>query len=129
MIWRLTPLVLLGSVAFLPSLVLAQFGSFFQGGFPFGQHPFHQQEQQEPGNDGRQHKGWSEMESVHCRAGYVCPASLACVPTPADCPCPYPEDVKCVLPDDRPRDEGEGPPFICVRGQTCEEVIRFSKAI
>lgn len=34
---------------------------------------------------------------VHCRAGYVCPASLACVPTPADCPCPYPWVRQTVL--------------------------------
>jgi hypothetical protein len=83
--------------------------------------------------------------AVHCRAGYVCPASLACVPTPADCPCPYPyvsylppaesmyadecsEDIKCVIPDTRARDEGEGPPFVCVR-RSCEEVVRLSKPI
>jgi hypothetical protein len=145
---------------------LAQFGGFFQQGFPFGGH-HHQQQQQDQG--GRAHKGWQEMDTgmsphdmycmeekqadvkVTCRAGYVCPGSLACVPTPADCPCPYPyvhfllfcflflqlqhgevlirsEDIKCVIPDKRPRDEGEGPPFICVRS-SCEEVLDFSKPI
>ncbi|OCF38652.1 hypothetical protein I317_07573 [Kwoniella heveanensis CBS 569] len=60
-----------------------------------------------------------EKNIIHCRAGYVCPGSLACVPTPADCPCPYPE-----------RDEGEGPPFICTRGDLgCDEVVKFSKPI
>ena len=40
------------------------------------------------------------------------------------------EDIKCVLPDDRPRDEGEGSPFICVRGsQGCEDAVRFAKPI
>ncbi|WVQ84094.1 long chronological lifespan protein 2 [Cryptococcus sp. DSM 104549] len=106
----------------------AQFGQFFQQGFPFGGH--HHQQQQEPPAPGRQHKGWDEAQNVHCRAGYVCPASLACVPTPADCPCPYPEDVKCVIPDHRPRDEGEGPPFVCVRGDVgCAQVVEFSKSI
>lgn len=38
------------------------------------------------------------------------------------------EDTKCVIPDDRPRDEGEGPPFICVRGG-CEQVSSFAKPI
>lgn len=38
------------------------------------------------------------------------------------------EDMKCVIPDDRPRDEGEGPPFICVRGG-CEQVSSFAKPI
>lgn len=38
------------------------------------------------------------------------------------------EDIKCVIPDDRPRDEGEGPPFVCVRGG-CELVNLFSKPI
>lgn len=38
------------------------------------------------------------------------------------------EDTKCVIPDDRPRDEGEGPPFVCVRGG-CEEVGLFAKTI
>ena len=40
------------------------------------------------------------------------------------------EDVKCIIPDDRPRDEGEGPPFICVRGsEGCEQAIKFAKIL
>ncbi|KAL7418596.1 Long chronological lifespan protein 2 [Cryptotrichosporon argae] len=117
----------LAALILAPLAVLAQFGGFFQQGFPFGQQPQQQQPQPPPGG-ARQHKGWAEMEAVHCRAGYVCPASLACVPTPADCPCPYPEDTKCVLPDDRARDEGEGPPFVCVRGG-CDDAVRFSRPI
>lgn len=38
------------------------------------------------------------------------------------------EDTKCVIPDSRPRDEGEGPPFVCVRGG-CEQVDSFAKPI
>ncbi|WWC87089.1 uncharacterized protein L201_001975 [Kwoniella dendrophila CBS 6074] len=120
---------------FLLPLTLAQFGGFFQGGFPFGGHGHGHQHHEHQNDHGirREHKGWNEMDTVHCRAGYVCPSSLACVPTPADCPCPYPEDIKCVIPDNRERDEGEGPPFVCVRssgGQgNCDTVIEYSKAI
>lgn len=41
-------------------IALAQFGGFFQQGFPFGGH-HHQQQQQDQG--GRAHKGWQEMDS------------------------------------------------------------------
>ncbi|KAI9635361.1 uncharacterized protein MKK02DRAFT_44048 [Dioszegia hungarica] len=123
---RLATLLVL--MCLLP-FTLAQFGNFFQGGFPFGGGGGGEQQPQQQ-RPRREHKGWSEMESVHCRAGYVCPGSMTCVPTPADCPCPYPEDIKCVLPDDRARDEGEGPPFVCVRGrQACEAAIAFSAPI
>jgi len=41
-------------------LAFAQFGNFFQQGFPFGnQH--HQQQQ--PQDGGRAHKGWEEMDT------------------------------------------------------------------
>ena len=40
------------------------------------------------------------------------------------------EDVKCTIHDDRPRDEGEGPPFICVRGSDgCEQALKFAKLL
>ncbi|WOO82793.1 Long chronological lifespan protein 2 [Vanrija pseudolonga] len=124
-------LILLALALLLPLQVAAQFGNFFQqafhGGFGGQQRQEQQQQQQGPR---REHKGWNELHAVSCRAGYVCPGSLTCVPTPADCPCPYPEDTKCVLPDDRKRDEGEGPPFICVRGDgSCDEAVRFSRGI
>ncbi|KAK8846791.1 hypothetical protein IAR55_005879 [Kwoniella newhampshirensis] len=118
----------------MPLSAFAQFGQFFQQGFPFGGHHAQHQHQQHQGGGGgggsRQFKGWNDMAEVHCSAGYVCPASLACVPTPAECPCPYPEDVKCVIPDHRERDEGEGPPFICVREEVgCKQVVEFAKPI
>ncbi|BEJ17391.1 hypothetical protein CspHIS471_0607920 [Cutaneotrichosporon sp. HIS471] len=100
------------------------FGKFFN--FPFGQQQQQQQQQQQ--RPRREYPGWDLLHDVHCRAGYVCTGSLVCVPTPADCPCPYPEDTKCVVPDNRERDEGEGPPFVCVRGD-CDDVVRFSRAI
>lgn len=41
------------------------------------------------------------------------------------------EDIKCVIPDKRERDEGEGPPFVCVRpgGGGCEQAVAFAKGI
>ncbi|WVR04466.1 hypothetical protein IAU60_001469 [Kwoniella sp. DSM 27419] len=124
-------MLLLWAFALQTQLVSAQFG-FFQQGFPFGGHHghHHAQQQEQNGQGGRAHRGYGAYDEVHCRVGYVCPSSLACVPTPADCPCPHPEDIKCVIPDERDRDEGEGPPFICTRGDTgCDEVVRFAKAI
>jgi len=41
-------------------MALAQFGNFFQQGFPFGGH-HHQQQQPQEG--GRTHKGWQEMDA------------------------------------------------------------------
>ena len=41
-------------------MALAQFGNFFQQGFPFGGH-HHQQQQPQEG--GRTHKGWQEMDT------------------------------------------------------------------
>jgi hypothetical protein len=42
---------------------LAQFGNFFQHGFPFGGGHFQSGQQEAPRPPGRQHKGWTEMES------------------------------------------------------------------
>ena len=67
MLHRLRCLVIL---LVLPTLTLAQFGGFFQGGFPFGQNPFHQQDDgsQTPH---REHKGWTEMEHSRLISGYI----------------------------------------------------------
>lgn len=43
-------------------LAFAQFGHFFQQGFPFGGGFQQQQQQQEQHAPGRQHKGWTESE-------------------------------------------------------------------
>jgi hypothetical protein len=45
---------------------------------------------------------------------------------------PCREDIKCVLPDVQTRDEGEGPPFVCVRGgagDECGAAQRFAAAV
>lgn len=90
-------LILAAALTLLLAPSALAFGNFFN--FPFG----HQQQQQQPQQrPRREHPGWdmlhdgkpspvvAELTEVHCRAGYVCPGSLVCVPTPADCPCPYP---------------------------------------
>lgn len=63
------PLLTLIALLLLP-LTLAQFGNFFQGGFPFGGGHFQGNQQDAPKSPGRQHKGWTEMESgewgMHC---------------------------------------------------------------
>jgi hypothetical protein len=54
-------LILCALVAsFYPLQVVAQFGNFFQGGFPFGGFQHQQHHDQTPQ---RQHKGWTEFEN------------------------------------------------------------------
>ncbi|KAJ7240358.1 hypothetical protein B0H12DRAFT_987570, partial [Mycena haematopus] len=92
-------------------LVAAQF-QFFDS--MFGQQ--HQQQQQQ------HHSGASQwaahLESVSC-SDYLCPATLDCVGSPIDCPCPDAEDIKCLIPD---AEEKEGT-VVCVRGNNeCRHV-------
>ncbi|CCA75716.1 hypothetical protein PIIN_09706 [Serendipita indica DSM 11827] len=118
-------------VGLLPSLAFAQFGFFdqmFQGG-----HPRHQQQQQQrPG--GSQWAAQADLgKSLHSKQQttdslneflvpcnkYLCPSTLICVEAPVDCPCPYPEDIKCVVPD-LGRDgktTGGGGTVVCVSGK------------
>lgn len=61
---------------------------------------------------------------VQC-SQYLCPATLDCVPTPADCPCPDVQDVKCTIPNAGGDDEAM---VICVRGSNeCTEVERLMR--
>ena len=56
---------------------------------------------------------------------YLCPATLACVTRPEECPCPHVQDVKCVVPDDQDRDHGT---VLCVRGGSdCAAVEQLGK--
>ncbi|KAJ7904748.1 hypothetical protein B0H14DRAFT_2664216, partial [Mycena olivaceomarginata] len=55
---------------------------------------------------------------------YLCPATLDCVGSPIDCPCPDAEDIKCVIPD---AEEKEGT-VVCVRGtDECQAVERLTR--
>ncbi|EJU06341.1 hypothetical protein DACRYDRAFT_103287 [Dacryopinax primogenitus] len=63
--------------------------------------------------------------TVPC-ASYLCPTTLLCTPTPADCPCPSPQDIKCLVPDHQ---TGENT-VVCVRGgEGCENVLSLGRAI
>lgn len=57
---------------------------------------------------------------------YLCPGTLTCVANPVQCPCPYPEDIKCVIPDYHPDGrvdtEGSGT-VLCVRGSERCDVV------
>ncbi|KAJ7094566.1 hypothetical protein B0H15DRAFT_904494 [Mycena belliarum] len=95
-------------------LVSAQF-QFFDG--MFGQ----QQQQQQQQRSGAAQ--WAaHLESVSC-SQYLCPATLDCVGSPVDCPCPDPEDIKCTIPD-----ADKGATVICVRGNDeCRHVERLAR--
>ncbi|KAG8987466.1 Long chronological lifespan protein 2 [Tulasnella sp. JGI-2019a] len=97
---------LLTVLLFLP-IVSAQFGNFFGGGDPFGRQ---QQQRQPAGGAGM----WaSTAEQISCNQ-YMCPTTLDCVAKPVDCPCPSPEDIKCVIPDELSHGDGT---VVCVRGE------------
>jgi len=59
----------------------------------------------------------STVEQIQCDR-YLCPATLDCVERPMHCPCPSPEDIKCIIPDHAaPSDGGT---VVCVRGEGCK---------
>ncbi|KAJ7490363.1 hypothetical protein B0H11DRAFT_2010232 [Mycena galericulata] len=100
---------------FFLQLVAAQF-QFFDG-------MFGQQRQQQQHHSGASQ--WAaHLESVSC-SQYLCPTTLDCVGSPVDCPCPDPEDIKCMVPD---ADEKDGATVVCVRGSNeCREVERLAR--
>ncbi|KAF7355503.1 Long chronological lifespan protein 2 [Mycena sanguinolenta] len=100
---------------FLLQLVSAQF-QFFDN--MFGQQ--RQQQQQHPGASWAAH-----LESVAC-SDYLCPATLDCVGSPVDCPCPDAEDIKCIIPDSEEKDGT----VVCVRGNNeCRQVEELMRRI
>jgi hypothetical protein len=56
---------------------------------------------------------------VSC-SSYLCPDTLVCVSTPAECPCPHVEDVKCLVPDAVERGAAT---VVCARGDGCGDVL------
>lgn len=57
---------------------------------------------------------------VSC-SSYLCPETLDCVARPIDCPCPSPEDIKCLIPDTE--GDVDDATVVCTRGQKdCIEV-------
>jgi hypothetical protein len=119
-------------------LVAAQF-NFFEN--MFGQQQHHQQQQQRSGAS--QWAAYSDsgtrplivdlcvsalcltMIVVAC-SQYLCPETLDCVDKPVDCPCPNPEDIKCIVPD--AEGDVDDATVICTRGQKeCTEVERLMR--
>ena len=119
-------------------LVAAQFG-FFEN--MFGQQQHHQQQQQRSGasqwaaySDSGMILSASDQQYAYCMyanspvscAQYLCPATLDCVEKPTDCPCPNPEDIKCLVPD--MEGDVDDATIICTRGTNdCSGVEKFSK--
>ncbi|GJJ07157.1 hypothetical protein Clacol_001357 [Clathrus columnatus] len=94
-------------------LVSAQFG-FFDQMFGGG----HVRQQQPSGNQ------WAMQSEVVSCSNYLCPKTLDCVQSPALCPCPFPEDIRCVIPDVQDKDAAT---IICVRGDSeCKEVQKLA---
>lgn len=58
-----THVIILFTLLFLLPGTLAQFGNFFQGGFPFQGFQGNEQHHEEQHRPRREHKGWSEMET------------------------------------------------------------------
>ena len=110
-------------------LVAGQFEFF---GNMFGQHQ-HQHQQQRSGasqwaaySDSGRYRGCIRMANlltsilVSC-SSYLCPETLDCVAKPIDCPCPSPEDIKCLIPDSE--GDVDDATVVCTRGQKdCIEV-------
>lgn len=104
--------------------VSAQFFNFDQmfGGGGHHQQQHHQQQQHRPSGESL----WAAQADHTSCTQYLCPTTLTCVSKPADCPCPSPEDVKCIIPD---ADADEGFTAVCVRGgkEGCAQVEGLTK--
>ncbi|KAF8913752.1 long chronological lifespan protein 2 [Gymnopilus junonius] len=97
--------------------VSAQF-NFFENMFGHQQH--HQQQHRSAASQ------WAAYsDSVSC-SQYLCPETLDCVAKPVDCPCPNPEDIRCIVPDTEV--DVEGATVMCTRGHNdCTEVEKLMK--
>ncbi|TFK71778.1 hypothetical protein BDN72DRAFT_408573 [Pluteus cervinus] len=102
----------------LSFLCTVAWGQFFNFGNFFGQ------QQQEPQHRAGASHWQAQAEALRC-AEYLCPATLDCVPRPVDCPCPYVQDVKCIIPDAAGEHQAT---VVCARGTfACQEVERLMK--
>jgi len=63
-------------------------------------------------------------------AQYLCPSTFDCVPGPADCPCPFVEDIKCPFSPPPPASASHASPqklspsYVCTRAPGCPNVQR-----
>ncbi|KAL5487735.1 LCL2 [Sanghuangporus weigelae] len=101
-------------VIWMLPVAVAQFNFFDM----FGQG--HQTQQ----NRGSGASQWAaQADGIQCNA-YLCPDTLLCVRNPADCPCPHPEDVKCLIREPKEKDAAT---VVCARGaDACSEVQRLA---
>lgn len=62
--------------------------------------------------------------TVSCNK-YLCPSTLTCVNAPIECPCPYPEDIKCIIPDmdKHGLNANGGVTVVCVSGKDGCDVV------
>ncbi|KAG7549051.1 hypothetical protein FFLO_03087 [Filobasidium floriforme] len=130
--------------------VAAQFEGMFNNMFgqqqQRGHHHHHGQEQ----GSGHGVRGWDLQDAASCWNGHVCSGTGNCVVSPKECPCPYPEDYKCFLPQpsrsilDKLHLSNSGSAskssntesFVCIRANAgrsvekeCERVRRLGGAI
>jgi len=110
----LVPLLCILNNAFL---VAAQFGNIFE---MFGQ----TQDQQHHGpTKGHSPTMWSSQADVVGCNEYLCPSTLVCVDNPSDCPCPSPQDIKCIVQDSQIKGTGT---VVCMSGTNgCKSLDRF----
>lgn len=88
------------------------FQNFFQGAQMF----------QQPQEAEAQHVGdasWfrDRVQAARCPT-YLCPDTLACVDDPEDCPCPFAEQVRCMIDGTR----------VCVQHTNCDQVRALYEA-
>ncbi|KAF8309142.1 hypothetical protein DL93DRAFT_1785219 [Clavulina sp. PMI_390] len=93
----------------------------------FFQHMFQQQQQPQQRPVGHSAQMWQhQADAVDC-SEYLCPSTLVCVSKPTDCPCPHPQDVKCVIQDEQSKKTSAGT-VMCISGASgCDVLDRFSK--
>jgi len=102
---HLVSVVVLGTL-----LAWCAHAQFFQNIFQ-GAHMF--QHHQEPEARHMGDASWfrDRVKAAQCHT-YLCPDTLACVDGPEDCPCPFAEQVRCMLDGTR----------VCVQHDDCTHV-------
>jgi len=109
-------------LALLLPFTAAQFNIFDQF---FGGQQRQQHQQQQHSGQGQQSLWQAQAEAVPC-AAYLCPETLVCVASPAECPCPNVQDVKCLLSDAQTGQHT----VVCARGPDgCKTVERLGRQI
>lgn len=105
------------SVAVLGTLLAwPAHAQFFQNFFQ-GAHMFQQRQEPEAQHVGDASWFRDRVQAAQCRT-YLCPDTLACVDEPEDCPCPFAEQVRCMLDGTR----------VCVQHSSCDQVHALYRA-